>query len=143
MSTLILESDNRTQVTDLLSGDTWVVACLCAAWCDVCSNYRAHFEQLASRHPDKYFIWIDIEDQADVVGDFDVENFPTLLMQRGDIIAFYGTVPPDAGVAERLLMAQVQKSSDELEAEAANTTERQHWQQENNLLARLREASDV
>jgi thioredoxin 1 len=141
MSNLTLEHHNRAELADLLSGDAWVVACLCAAWCDVCTQYRTNFEELASQHPDKHFVWIDIEDEADVVGDFDVENFPTLLIQRGDLVAFYGTVTPDARVAERLLMAQVEKNDAELAAEANSNVERQRWQEEYNLRTRLKEAS--
>jgi hypothetical protein len=66
------------------------------------------FDEVAARHPDKTFVWIDIEDQADVVGDLDVENFPTLLLQRGEPVAFFGTMLPDAGLADRLVQAQVE-----------------------------------
>ena len=75
-----------------MADDVWVIACLCAAWCDVCRQYRSGFDTLAAQHPDKRFIWIDIEDQADVVGDMDVDNFPTLLIQRGDTVAFFGKI---------------------------------------------------
>jgi thioredoxin-like negative regulator of GroEL len=109
-----------------------VVACLCAAWCGTCGSYRATFEELASRHPDKQFVWIDIEDHADVVGDLDVENFPTLLIQHEDVVAFFGTTLPDAGVAHRL-MAQAALSEAELAAQAASSTERRDWQNDCNL----------
>jgi len=72
-----------------------------------------------------------------VVGDFDVENFPTLLMQRGDIVAFYGTVLPDTRIADRLVRAQAQKSADELRTEAASSIEHKRWQQDYNLRQRL------
>src|SRR5918912_2653918 len=103
MASLTLELDNRAQLAASLTDDVWIVACLCAAWCDVCRQYRPVFEELAKLHPDKRFVWIDIEDQADVVGDLDVENFPTLLIQRGDIVAFFGTVQPELRQAHRLI----------------------------------------
>jgi hypothetical protein len=95
VSSLTLENHEHVRLAEWLSEDAWVVACLCAAWCDTCCSYRDNFDRLAALHPDKRFVWIDIEDQADVVGDIDVENFPTLLMQRGDIVAFFGTILPD------------------------------------------------
>ena len=137
MSNFILEHHTRNQLAALLAGDGLVVACLCAAWCDVCNAYRPNFDRLASEHPDKHFIWVDIEDQADVVGDFDVENFPTLLMQRGDIVAFYCTVLPDTRIADRLVRTQAQKSADELRTEAVSSMERKRWQQDYNLRQRL------
>jgi thioredoxin-like negative regulator of GroEL len=133
MSSLILETDTRDQVAAALQSDGWIVACLCAAWCGTCSSYRAAFDGLAARHPDKTFVWIDVEDQADVVGDLDVENFPTLLVQRGDAVAFFGTMLPDPKVADRLIQAQAELSSAELTRQAASTPERQAWQRECNL----------
>ncbi|MDB5764544.1 MAG: thioredoxin family protein [Herminiimonas sp.] len=143
MSSLFLELHNRTQLAESMADDKWVVACLCAAWCDVCREYRPGFDELAALHSDKQFVWIDIEDQADVVGDLDVENFPTLLIQRGDTVAFFGTVQPDLKQANRLLLAQTEKSDAELRNEAASSTERKAWQQDCNLRLRLNEALDT
>jgi thioredoxin 1 len=142
MSSLTLEIHNRAQISETLTDDVWIVACLCAAWCDVCSQYRPGFEELAAQHPDKRFVWVDVEDQADVVGDLDVENFPTLLIQRGDTVAFFGTVQPDLHQANRLLLAQVAKSDAELHAEAHSSAAREGWQRDCNLRERLNEARD-
>jgi len=140
MHSLTLDSTTRDQVVATLSGDGWTVACLCAAWCGTCSTYRATFEEIAARHPDKQFVWIDIEDQADLVGDLDVENFPTLLLQRGDTVAFFGTMVPDGGVADRLVQAQAEQSPQDLARLAASTDERRDWQRECNLRVLLGDA---
>jgi thioredoxin-like negative regulator of GroEL len=137
MHSITLENDNRATIAEALAGDRWTVACLCAGWCGTCTSYRATFEQLAGRHPDKHFVWIDIEDQADVVGELDVENFPTLLIQRADTVAFFGTVLPDAALAERLLAAQTSHSDEELARLAASSEERREWQRLCNLRAML------
>ncbi|WP_371762558.1 thioredoxin family protein [Massilia sp.] len=142
MSSLTLEPDTRDQVAAALHGDGWIVACLCAAWCGTCSSYRAAFDDLAARHPDKTFVWIDVEDQADIVGDLDVENFPTLLVQRGDDVAFFGTMLPDPKVADRLIQAQAELSSAELTRQAASTPERQAWQRECNLRTLIANADE-
>ena len=140
MNNLILENNNRHQLTDALSDDKWVVACLCAAWCGTCNDYQAGFMAWAEQHPDISFAWIDIEDQADVVGDLDIVNFPTLLIQRGDIVAFFGTVIPDLRQADRLLLAQIEKSDEMLQNEAFSSTERKSWQKECNLRTLLKDA---
>lgn len=132
-----LENDNRLQIAQLIHDDTWVVACLCAAWCDVCSQYRPGFEKLAEEFPEVQFIWVDVEDQADLVGDIDIDNFPTLLIQRGDTVAFFGTILPDVRQTARLLQAQKEKNEQELQAEIAGNADRQSWQQEANLRSRL------
>jgi thioredoxin-like negative regulator of GroEL len=140
MHSLTLDTTNRDQLAASIGGGRWIVACLCAAWCGTCGGYRAAFESLAARHPDKTFVWIDIEDQADVVGDLDVDNFPTLLLQQGDTVAFFGTMLPDALLAERLVQAQAELPPDELARLAQSSEERRHWQRDCNLQTLLRQA---
>lgn len=142
MHSLTLDSTTHAQVAAALAGDGWTVACLCAAWCGTCTSYRATFDEIAARHPDKQFVWIDIEDQADLVGDLDVENFPTLLLQRGDTVAFFGTMVPDGGVADRLVQAQAEQSPEELARLAASSEERRAWQRECNLRVLLLNGQD-
>ena len=137
MHSLTLTTDNRADVAATLAGPRWTVACLCALWCGTCGSYRATFEELAARHPDTVFVWIDIEDQADVVGDLDIDNFPTLLIQHEDNVAFFGTVLPDGGLAHRMVQAQQALSAEELAALAGSTQERRDWQRDCNLRSML------
>ncbi|CAJ0695636.1 hypothetical protein LMG19089_01542 [Ralstonia edaphis] len=88
-----------------------LVACLCAEWCGTCRSYRTTFTELAQRHPECCFVWVDVEDHADALGDFDVENFPTLLVQRGSDVLFFGPVLPHAGVVEGLLSRDLSTAS--------------------------------
>jgi thioredoxin 1 len=140
MNTLILDTDNQDKLAQWLAGDSYVVACLCAAWCDTCTAYKSKFDELAALHPNQRFVWIDIEDQAAVVGELDISNFPTLLIQQRDIVCFFGTVQPDLRQADRLLRAQMEKSRAELETEAFSNAERKNWQQDCNLRVRLESA---
>lgn len=134
----ILNQDNIKQLARTLDGDGWLVACLCAAWCGSCREYQTAFETLAARYPEHQFVWIDIEDQADIVGDIDVENFPTLLIQRGQTVTFFGTMVPEVRVAERLFQSQLEKTPADLHQEAVSTAERAAWQQACNLYTLLK-----
>jgi thiol-disulfide isomerase/thioredoxin len=90
------------------------VLCLCAAWCGSCRDYREIFDRAAAAHPSDTFVWIDIEDEADLVDDIDVENFPTLLIGRGDTVQFFGPVTPHASTLERLVSSpEIAQMSDE------------------------------
>jgi thioredoxin 1 len=140
MTLTTLDSGDPAFLPPAADDQRWIVACLCAAWCNVCTSYRSAFEALAERHPDKHFMWIDVEDEADIVGDFDVENFPTLLMQRGDTVAFYGTLPPDAQIAERILNSVASQTDASLAAEARGSAERRGWQEEANLRRAISQA---
>src|SRR5207237_7186667 len=79
------------------------VSCLCAAWCDTCTEYRPGFLALGEKFPEAQFRWIDIEDEADEVGELEVENFPTIRVTRGGQVLFHGVQLPIHSHLERLL----------------------------------------
>lgn len=80
-----------------------VVLCLCAQWCGVCREFAPLFEQLRQAHPELAFRWLDVEDEADRLGDLDIETFPTLVISAGQTLRFAGPVVPQAAQLERLL----------------------------------------
>lgn len=107
----------------------WQMICLCADWCGTCRGWRAELAAEARLHPGVDFAWVDIEDQADAVGDVDIETFPTLLIAHGGTPRFLGPVLPHASAVGRLLESlREDERSIALPAEAAS------------LLARLRAA---
>lgn len=77
-----------------------LVVCLCAEWCNVCGEYRSRFEQvqaaITADHPQAQFVWLDIEDEADLLHPLDVDNFPTLLIAVGDAPRFWPAHPAGA-----------------------------------------------
>lgn len=82
------------------------VVCLCAEWCGTCREYKAVFDALKQALPGHRYRWIDIEDEADFVGDVDVETFPTLLVAHEGQVMFAGPVLPRLGDAQRLVEVQ-------------------------------------
>jgi thioredoxin 1 len=79
------------------------VVCLCADWCGTCRDYTDTFAELQRTLPAHHYRWIDIEDEADLVGDVDVETFPTLMVTHQGRVLFAGPVLPRLGDAQRLL----------------------------------------
>jgi hypothetical protein len=88
-----------------------LVVCLCADWCNVCGDYRSRFEQVQQRiqaeFPQSRFLWIDVEDDADLLHPLDVENFPTLLLAVGNEPRFFGPITPQAQTLERLVQSHI------------------------------------
>lgn len=84
------------------------IVCLCAAWCGTCRDYEATFAALQSALPGHRYRWIDIEDEADLAGDIDVETFPTLMLAHRGRVLFAGPVLPRLGDAQRLVDVQLQ-----------------------------------
>jgi thiol-disulfide isomerase/thioredoxin len=86
-----------------------LVACLCAAWCRTCDDYRPTFDALAREFArEARFVWVDIEDDEAALGGVDVVDFPTLLVGHGDSIDFYGPVLPHAQTARQLVQRALQ-----------------------------------
>jgi thiol-disulfide isomerase/thioredoxin len=101
---------NAPTETDLarLAPDTgWLVACLCARWCNTCESYRTTLAQVARQFPALRFVWVDIEGEADTLGDaaLEVENFPTLMLLQHGRPRFFGTLLPHASTLSRTLTA--------------------------------------
>jgi len=93
-----------------------LVACLCADWCRTCDAYRDTLltvrDDLRADHPAwaLRFVWIDIEDESELIGDLDVENFPTIVLARGSEVLFAGPVMPHPGTIERLVQGAIEGS---------------------------------
>jgi len=79
------------------------VVCLCAAWCGTCREYAEAFARLEQSRPRARFHWIDIENEADLVDELDVENFPTLLIGVAGAPIFFGVLLPHIQTLERLV----------------------------------------
>ena len=80
-----------------------LVACLCADWCGACREYQPLFNSLAAKFPQVRFLWVDVEDEADLIDPIEVENFPTILIAKGQNPLFFGTVLPHIETLERLI----------------------------------------
>ena len=105
-----------------------LVTCLCAHWCQLCASYRATFDAAAQAFPAHRFVYVDIEDEADLVHAVDVENFPTVLIADGDQLLFLGVITPQPETLQRLVGA----------AEARNLPAPTHELDEDDLAALLR-----
>lgn len=95
--------NSPTLVTALEQSERTVVVCFCAAWCDACKAYQPKFDALGQQHPDACFIWADIEDYPELLGDEEVENFPTIAIVQGDHVRFLGTLLPHIEHLNRLI----------------------------------------
>ncbi len=84
--------------------DVLRVVCLCAAWCGVCRDYAAAFDEAAAAFgAQAEFTRLDIEDEAELLGSVDVENFPTLLIAHGSRVLFFGAITPHVQTLARLV----------------------------------------
>ena len=137
MPILNLNTATAAQLQQSLAQHRSVVACLCAAWCDVCNAYLPKFTALAQQFPELLFLWIDVEDQAALVGDLDIDNFPTLLIQHQDTVSYFGTMQPDTLQLRRIVQSQLDLSESQLQQLANSGATQRGWQIEANLRRRM------
>ncbi len=87
------------------------LACLCAAWCRLCDDYAPVLhniaDALAREGVPLRCHWIDIEDESDLVGDLDVETFPTIVVVDDHRVRFAGPLTPQPDTLWRVLRATV------------------------------------
>lgn len=113
---LVLEATMDSNVFSATSGrphalqralveNRFLVVGLCAAWCGTCTEFRSGFNELADARRDATFVWLDIEDDAEIAGDIDVENFPTIAIFNDGRLLHYGVSVPHASIVARLLAA--------------------------------------
>ena len=137
MPCIDLNQINPAELQHNLATCKTLVACLCADWCDVCKAFRPNFEALAEQFPDYLFLWIDIEDQDSLVGDLDIDNFPTILVQHQQIVSFYGTMQADVSQIKRLLQSQSLLDIEQLASEYTMSEQHRQWQTNANIRERI------
>jgi len=89
-----------------------LVACLCADWCYICGDYKTVFESLRSDFgAQAQFVWVDIEDDEEVLGNIEVDDFPTLLIARGHAVVHFGPLMPRRDAALRTVQRALRGES--------------------------------
>ena len=106
----------------------FLIVCLCAAWCGTCREYEPGFRELEAQYPDCGFLWVDIEDENSGVEDWDIENFPTLLIQRNELVLFFGPMLPNRRFLTQMLDIFIAQIPQESRDYAHATPERAAWQ---------------
>lgn len=104
------------------------VLCLCAEWCSVCREYRPGYDALARERPDVEFHWIDIEDEDDWPDALEVEDFPSIAIQHGEAVLFFGAILPQHGHLLRLVDEFAHMDAATAHEYAHATEERRAWQ---------------
>jgi hypothetical protein len=77
-----------------LPGARLVIFLGAEAWCEKCRTLRPHIEaQAASASEDDTWVWLDLEDHAEFVGDYVPEDLPQLIIYEKAIVTACVTLP--------------------------------------------------
>ena len=137
MSLVTLKQSDYAGLIDSLHDGTWILVCFCAGWCHACREYLPQLRELADSRPDVHFFWVDIEEHGDMIGNLDINKFPTILIQRNNTVAFYSCIHPDARLAERILQSILDQTPESLAQQIQNDEERRQWQTDCNFMQLL------
>ncbi len=104
-SVLLEPVRDRERIRAALAEGQRLVACLCAGWCSSCAAWHSAFTDLAQEFAGDCFVWIDIEEHADLIAEVEVETLPVLLVQAADEVPrFLGPIEPRAAMVRSLLL---------------------------------------
>lgn len=103
---------------DIVIFDFW------AEWCGPCKQFGPVFEEISEKHPDIAFCKVNVEEEEQLAGMFQVRSIPTLVFMREKIVVFSnpGAIPGNAleeGIKQLkdLDMEQVRKDVEAAQAE--------------------------
>lgn len=70
------------------AGEDLVVIDFFATWCGPCKMLGPVVEKMAEKHTDVHFYKVDIDEEPDLAGRFQIMSVPTLLyMKKGQVVS--------------------------------------------------------
>ena len=102
---------------DIVIFDFW------AEWCGPCKQFAPTFTEISEKYPNIKFCKVNVEEQQELAGMFQVRSIPTLVFMREKIVVFSnpGAIPGSAleeGIGQ-LLELDMEKVHADLAAEQA------------------------
>lgn len=87
----IEEFESTIENNDIVILDFW------AEWCAPCKQFSPIFDAVSEKHPDIVFAKVNVEEQQDLAGVFQVRSIPTLVFMREKIVVFSnpGLIPEE------------------------------------------------
>lgn len=69
-----------------------------AEWCGPCKQFAPVFEEVSEKHPEIVFAKVNVEEEQELAGMFQVRSIPTLVFMREKIVVFSnpGAIPGSA-----------------------------------------------
>ena len=102
MATVELTRENFERT---VNGNPIVIVDFWAPWCGPCRGFAPIFERASEIHTDVVFAKVNIDEQQELAGSFNIRSIPTLMVFREKLILFQqsGALP---GTALEQVLAQ-------------------------------------
>jgi thioredoxin 1 len=122
MSVINLKTD---QFEETIANNDIVIFDFWAEWCGPCKQFGPVFEEISEKYPDIAFCKVNVEEEEQLAGMFQVRSIPTLVFMREKVVVFAnpGAIPGSAleeGIEQvlKLDMDQVHQEVAKAQAEA-------------------------
>lgn len=92
MAVINLKTD---QFEETIKNNEIVILDFWAEWCGPCKQFGPVFEEISEKYPDIAFCKINVEEEQELAGMFQVRSIPTLTFMRQGIVVFSnpGAIP--------------------------------------------------
>lgn len=81
--------DETINNNDMIIFDFW------AEWCGPCKQFGPVFEEISEKHPDIVFAKVNVEEEQELAGMFQVRSIPTIALMREKVVVYAnpGAIP--------------------------------------------------
>jgi thioredoxin 1 len=75
--------------------------------CGPCQSFAPIYEQVSEKHPDVVFAKVNVEEEQEIAGHFQIQSIPTIMMFREQVIIFSESgMLPEEGLEEVIQKAR-------------------------------------
>ncbi len=120
MAVVNLKTD---QFEDTIENNDIVIFDFWAEWCGPCKQFGPVFEEISEKYPDIKFCKVNVEEEQELAGMFQIRSIPTLVFMREKIVVFSnpGAIPGSAleeGIGQLMDLDMEKVHKDLAEAQA-------------------------
>ena len=116
MATLELNTENFQQT---INDNATVIVDFWAPWCAPCRGFAPTFEAASEKQPEIVFAKVNIEEQQEIAGAFNIRSIPTLMIFRDQIIIYSEAGALPGAAFEQLIEQAMALDMDTVRAEIA------------------------
>lgn len=86
------------QFEETITNNDMVIFDFWAEWCGPCKQFSPVFEEISEKYPNITFCKVNVEEEEELAGMFQVRSIPTLVFMREKIVVFSnpGAIPGNA-----------------------------------------------
>ncbi|MBE0492959.1 MAG: thioredoxin [Thiomicrospira sp.] len=83
------------QFDETINNNDMVILDFWAEWCGPCKQFGPVFEEVSEKHPDIVFAKINVEEEQELAGMFQVRSIPTIALMREKVVVYAnpGAIP--------------------------------------------------